>query len=156
MSGVFNSRRIIFHSFIMLWLRWIYTVYLISHKYDWHHFIDTVFQLYRIVGLGIKLKSMSVRSCRWTSHLRPRKPHCSKSASQKGKFELCFNVSHDRCICLPVSSAIFSASLLLILLHSDTIPPLVVKTRWLNGDMSMSITLWLYLSSSFSCCWYIW
>jgi len=43
-------------------------------------------------------------------------------------------------------SAIFSASLLLTLLHSGAIPPLVVKTRGLNEDFSMLITLWLYLS----------
>ena len=43
-------------------------------------------------------------------------------------------------------SASFSASLLLTLLHSGAIPPLVVKTRGLNEDFSMSITLWLHLS----------
>jgi len=37
------------------------------HKYHWCHVIDTVIQLYMIVGLGIRLKSMSVRSWRWTS-----------------------------------------------------------------------------------------
>jgi len=37
-------------------------------------------------------------------------------------------------------SAIFSASLLFTLLHSGAIPP-VVKTRGLNEDFSMSITL---------------
>ena len=44
------------------------------------------------------------------------------------------------------SLAIFSASLLLTLVDSGAIPPLVVKTRGLNEDFSMSITLWLYLS----------
>jgi len=34
-------------------------------------------------------------------------------------------------------------------LHSGAIPPVVVKTRGLNQDFSMSITLWLYLSFSF-------
>jgi len=34
------------------------------HKYGWRHVIDTIIQLYMIVGLGIKVKSMSVRSCR--------------------------------------------------------------------------------------------
>jgi len=37
-------------------------------------------------------------------------------------------------------SAIFSASLLFTLLHSGAIPPVVVKTRGLNEDFSMSIT----------------
>jgi len=30
----------------------------------WYHDIGTIIQFYRIVGLGIKLKSMSVRSWR--------------------------------------------------------------------------------------------
>jgi len=51
-------------------------------------------------------------------------------------------------------SAIFSASGLLTLLYSGAIPPVVVKTRELNEEFSMSITLWLYLSFSFSYCWY--
>ena len=39
-------------------------------------------------------------------------------------------------------SAIFSASLLFTLLHdSGAIPPVVVKTRGLNEDFSMSITV---------------
>ena len=32
------------------------------HRYTWCHVIDTIIQLYMIVGLGIKLKSMSARS----------------------------------------------------------------------------------------------
>jgi len=36
----------------------------LSHKYDWCHVTDNGIQLYRIVSLGIKLKSMSVRSWR--------------------------------------------------------------------------------------------
>jgi len=43
-------------------------------------------------------------------------------------------------------SAIFSASLLFTLVHSGVIPPVVVKTRGLNEDFSMSITLWLYIN----------
>ena len=38
-------------------------------------------------------------------------------------------------------SAIFSASLLFTLLHSGAIPSVVVKTKGLNEDFSMSITL---------------
>jgi len=44
------------------------------HKYNWCHVIDTIIQLYMIVGLGIKLKSMSVRSWRWTSLSLPQNP----------------------------------------------------------------------------------
>ena len=48
------------------------------HKYGWRHVIDTIIQLYMIVGLGIKVKSMSVRSCRWTLLRLPQKPQgCS-------------------------------------------------------------------------------
>ena len=47
----------------------------------------------------------------------------------------------------------FSASLLFTLLHSGAIPPVVVKTRGLNEDFSMSITLsvfgYTYPSSPF-------
>jgi len=41
----------------------IYTIHLF-HKYNWCHVIDTVVQLYVTVVLGIRLKSMSVRSWR--------------------------------------------------------------------------------------------
>jgi len=34
----------------------------------------TIIQLYMIVGLGTRLKSMSVRSWRWTSLRLPRNP----------------------------------------------------------------------------------
>jgi len=33
------------------------------HKYDWHHVIKTIIQLC-MIGLGIKLKSMPMRSWR--------------------------------------------------------------------------------------------
>jgi len=36
----------------------------LSHQYDWHHFIDTIIQVYRIVGLEIKLKAMCMSSWR--------------------------------------------------------------------------------------------
>jgi len=39
----------------------------LSHQYDWHHFIDTIIQVYRIVGLEIKLKAMCMSSWRLTS-----------------------------------------------------------------------------------------
>jgi len=88
--------------------------------------------------------------------LASKSSHCSKGAPQKGKSKLCPYVMYvmtDAYDSLHFS-AIFSASLLLILLHSGAIPPLVVKTRGLNEDFSISITLWLYLSFfSFSCLW---
>jgi len=43
--------------------------------------------------------------------------------------------------------AMFSASLLLTLIHSSAIPPLVVKTRGLNEEFSVSITFWLYCTN---------
>jgi len=39
-------------------MRIIYLLY----KYYWRHAIDTIIQAYMIVGQGIKLKSISVRS----------------------------------------------------------------------------------------------
>jgi len=33
-------------------MRYIFTYYYQSHKYDWRHDTDTKIQLYRIVGLG--------------------------------------------------------------------------------------------------------
>jgi len=54
-------------------LRLMWTSHLF-HKYNWCHVIDTTPQLYTIVCLGIKLKSMSVRSWRWTSLRLPQNP----------------------------------------------------------------------------------
>ena len=42
-------------------------------------------------------------------------------------------------------SSVFSASLLFTLLHSGAIPPVVAKTRGLNEDFSMSITLVVFI-----------
>jgi len=109
-----------------------------------------------IVGLGIMLKSMSVKSWRWTSLSLPRNPRIAarvllKRANLSSALMYVMTDAYGS-LCF---SAIFSASLLLTLLHSGAIPPLVVKTRGLNEDFSMSITLWLYLFCSFSCCWLI-
>ena len=49
------------------------TTYLF-HKCNWCHVIDTIVQLYVTVGLGMKLKSTSVRSWRWISLRLPRNP----------------------------------------------------------------------------------
>jgi len=88
--------------------------------------------------------------------LASKSSYCSKGAPQKGKSEHCSNVKlyvmTDAYGSLSFST-IFSASLLLTLLHSGAIPLVVVKTTGLNEDFSMSITLWLHLPFSFSCCW---
>ena len=125
------------------------------YKYHWCHVIDTVIQFCTIVGLVNKLRSMSVRSWRWTSRRLPRNPRMAARVLLKRA-----NLSLDLMYVMTDAygplrfSAIFSASLLFTLLHSGAIPPLV-KTRGLNEDLYMSITLWLYLSFfSFSCCWY--
>jgi len=44
------------------------------HRCNWCHVTDVAPQLYMIVGLGIKLKSMSVRSWRWISLRLPQNP----------------------------------------------------------------------------------
>jgi len=125
----------------------MWTNHLSSHKYNWCHVIDTIIQLYIIAGLRIKLKS--IIPCPWG----PRGGHhfvCLKILVLQGG---CFSQGQIWALSLMYVvtdaygslcfSAIFSASLLLSLLHSGAIPPLV-KTRGLNEDFSMSITLWLY------------
>jgi len=72
-------------------------------------------QLYMIVGLGIKLKSMSMMSWRWTSLCLPWNPRIAAKVLPK-RANLSFVlpcVCYDRCIWLPAFSAVFSASLLL-------------------------------------------
>ena len=127
------------------------------HRYNWCHVIDIniIVQLCMMVGPGIKLKSMSVRSWRWTSLHLPWNPCIAVRVLLKraNLSSVLVHIMTDAYGCLR-SLAIFSASLLLTLVDSGAIPPLVVKTRGLNEDFSMSITLWLYLSFSFSCCWY--
>ena len=116
------------------------------HKCNWCHVIDTIVQLYVTVGLGIKLKSMSVRSWRWTSLRLPRNPRIAARVLLK-RANLSFVLMYfmtDAYGSLRFS-AIFSASLFFTLLHSGAIPPVVVKTRGLNEDFSISITLWFLL-----------
>jgi len=67
--------------------------------------------------------------------------YCSKGAPQKSELELCpLYVMTDAYSSLRFS-AIFFASLLFTLLYSGAILPVVVKTRGLNEDFSLSITL---------------
>ena len=72
-----------------------YVNYLL-HRYNQCHAIDTIIQLYMIVGLGIKLKSMfmEVRKVEITL-FASKSLYCSKGAPQKGKSELC---PYDICI----------------------------------------------------------
>ena len=123
-----------------------YTNYL-CHRCNWCHVIDTIVKLNMIVGLGIKLKSMSVMSWRWTSLCLPWNPRIAarvhlKRANLSFVHMYVMTDAHGS-LCF---SVIFSASLLftITLLHSGAISPVVVKTRGLNEDFSMSITLWLY------------
>jgi len=48
--------KVIFYS---SWLMWSSHLF---HKYNWRHVIDTILQLNMIVNVGIKLKSISLRS----------------------------------------------------------------------------------------------
>jgi len=130
-----------------VWQPWSTWTNSLLHKCNWCHVIDTVVQLYMTVDLGSRLKSMSVRSWRWTSLRLPRNPRISARVLLKRanlSFVLMY-VMTDAYGSLRFS-AIFSASVLLTLLHSGAIPPVVVKTRGSNEDFSMSITLWLCLS----------
>ena len=88
------------------------------YKYHWCHVIDTVIQLYATVGLGIRLKSMSVRSWRWASLRLPRNPRVAARVLLERanlSFVLMY-VMTDAYGSLGFS-AIFSASLLFTLLH---------------------------------------
>jgi len=76
----------LFYNVITLLTTYIYLL----HKYDWCHVIDTVIQLYMIVGLGIRLKWISVRSWRWTSLRFPRKPVLQQRYSAKWQIRASF------------------------------------------------------------------
>jgi len=102
------------------------------------------------VGLGIKLKSMSVRSWRWrwTSLRLPRNPHIAARVLLKKanrSFVLIY-VMTDAYGSLRFS-AIFSASLLFTLLHSGAIPPVVMMTR--GFSLCQSLFGCIYPSSPF-------
>ena len=117
------------------------------HKCNWCHVIDTIVQLYVTVGLGIKLKSMSVRSWRWTSLYLPQNPLiAARVLLKRANLSFVLMLWHWQMLMPPCVFQLFCQSF--ALLHSCAIPP-VVKTRGLNEDFSMSITVWLYLS--FSC-----
>jgi len=97
------------------------------HKYDWRHVTHTIIQLYMIVSLGIKLKSISVRSWRSASLHLSRKPRMTA--------RLLLKRANLRFVLMQVMPeaygslcflAIFSASLLMTLAHSHTIPPLLL------------------------------
>jgi len=130
----------------MSWLLWSSHLF---HKCNWWHVIDTILQLYMVAVLGIKLKSISVRSWRWTSLCLPQSSYCSKGAPQNGKSELCPYVNYDRCIWLPVlCSYFFSQSFV----DSGTIPPLVIKDKgieWRLFNLNHSLVILIL----FSCCW---
>jgi len=66
----------------------------------------------------------------------------SKGALQKSKPELCPYVRYDRCIRLPAFFGyFFRQPFVYSVAFSGAILPVVVKTRGLNEDFSMSITL---------------
>jgi len=67
-KGIFSSRNGKV-SFIMSWLKCSSHLF---HNYNEHHVFDTM--LYMILVLGIKLKSVSVRSWRWTLLCLPWNP----------------------------------------------------------------------------------
>jgi len=104
---------------------------------------------------------MSVRSWRWTSlqfvclDILVLQQGCS-SKEQTWALSLAY-VRYDRCIWLLVFFSYFFCQPFVYSVafwcHPSTC--LVVKTRGLNEDFSMSITLLLYLSFSFSCCWLV-
>ena len=122
----------------------------------WCHAIDTVVQLCATVGLGIKLTSMSVMTVLEVdiTSFASKSWYCSEGAPQKSKSELCPYVCYDRCIRLPVFFSYFFCESFVYSVPFWCHPSrVVVKTRGLNEDFSMSITFWLHLSFYLSCCW---
>ena len=66
------------------------------HRHNWCHVINTIIQLYMIMGFGIKLKSMSVRSWRWTLLRLPWNPCIAARVILKRATELCSYVCYNR------------------------------------------------------------
>ena len=131
MRGIFSSRK----GNISLMMSWLMIFVYLLHKCNWCHVIDTVLQLYIIVSLGIKPKSMSVRSWRWTNiasfaAILVLQQGCSWKGQIWALF-LCILWVMTHVYGSVRFSAIFSANVLLTVVHSDGIPPLV-KTRGLN------------------------
>jgi len=87
------------------------------HKCNWCHVIDTVVQLYVTVGLGIKLKSKSVRFWRWTSLRLPRNPRIAAMVYLRANLSFVLMYVMTDAYGSLRFSAIFSASLLFTLLH---------------------------------------
>ena len=89
------------------------------------HVIDTIVQIYMTVGLGIRLKSMSVRSLRWASLRFPRNPRIAARVLLK-RANLSFVLMYVMTDAYGTRrfSAIYSASLLLTLLHCILVPSL--------------------------------
>jgi len=122
--------------------------------------LTSSFSLYDCGPRNYKLKSMSVRSWRWTSLGLPQNSRvAARVLFKRANMSFVLLIMYVMTDAYGSSrfSAIFSASLLftLTLLHSGAVPPVVVKTSGLNEHFSMSVTHWLlYLSFfSFSCCW---
>jgi len=107
--------------------------------------IDTIVHLYMIVGLGIELKSMSVRSWKWTSLRLPGNPRfAARVLLKRANLSFVLYVCHDRCTwLLAFYSYFFFQSFVdsVAFSESGAISPVVIKTRGLNEDFSMSIIL---------------
>ena len=120
------------------------------HRYNRCHVIGTIVQLYMVVGLWIKLKSMSVRS---TSLRLPQNPRIAARVLLKRANMSFVLVYDDSCIWLPAFFSYFFwpvfcwlCCILVPFLHS-----LWRQGDWMKTSQS-NVTLWMYLSFSFSCC----
>ena len=95
-------------------------------------------------------------SWRWTSLLLPWKPHTaarikkvnlSSVESQKGRSELCSNVSHDRCIWLPVFLSNFFSQIFVDIgvfwYHPTTCKIMEIEWRLFNVNHSMFVLIFL-------------
>jgi len=110
------------------------------HKYNWCHVIDTTPQLDMTVGLGIKLKSMSVRSWRWTSLRLPRNPHIAARVLLNRANLSFVLICHDRCIWLPAFFSYFLCQSFVDSVAFWCHPSLVVKTwAWMKTSQCQSL-----------------
>ena len=116
------------------------------HKYNWCHVIDTVVQLYMIVGLGIRLKSMSVRSWRWTSLCLPRNPRiAARVLLNKANLSFVLMYVMTDAYGSKHFSAIFSASLLTVAFwcHPSTCEDKWIEWRLLYVNHSLVVLILL-------------
>jgi len=116
------------------------------HKCSWCHVIDTIVQLYVTVGLGIQLKSMSVRSWRWISLRLPWNPLIAARVLLKRanlSFVLLYVMTDAYGVFLPIFC------LLCCILLVPSLQLLWRQKDWMNASQCQSLYGSIYPSSPF-------